>query len=99
MEDEEKLPCIDCITFPICKQYLNTKRLVFMFRSSRLVRLARKCEILNEYLDDIACKNMPIYNLDSNNDRMIKAMEYFNIAQDSPTMYWKRIDISHYVQS
>lgn len=95
----EDLPCIDCIVLPICREYVNTKTSIFMFHYSRLVRMAKKCEILNEYLGDIT--SIPIYQVDQNNDRFKQAMSYLKVGKgiDLKTeveKYWKEIDKSYY---
>lgn len=95
----EELPCIDCITLPLCKEYVNTNRLVFMFHYSRLVRMAKKCEILNDYLGDIS--SIPLYQVEQNNDRFKQAMDYLQVGKgiDLKTeliRYWRQIDAPHY---
>jgi hypothetical protein len=98
----EGLPCIDCITLPCCREYANTRKLVFMFHYSRLVRMAKKCEILNEYLGDVV--NIPLYQVDQCDEKFKKAMDYLQVGKglilkDEVEKYWKNIDKSHYTSN
>lgn len=97
--EEEKLPCIDCITLPICRQYVNDKSCIFMFHFSRLVRMAKKCDLLDKFLGGVA--NIPLYNVNHFEAKFRWAMEHLHVGKDTTlterlNLYWSKIDAPHF---
>lgn len=77
-EDNDKMPCIDCLTLPICRGIMTTDK--YKFFSTKLNMIMSRCSLFMEYLyngEEEFYISKP-FTLTINNKRLITLLSHIS---------------------